>query len=66
MSFFRFHPLFVFLVSADGVAADSELVFVSYVFPSAPSDHLLSAPRGEHHPAQSTHPGDGPKGVCLC
>lgn len=61
-----FFTVFIILFSAGGVAADSELVAVGLLFPSAPPDHLLSAPRGEHHLAQSAHPGDGPEGVCLC
>lgn len=48
---------------ADGAAADTELNSVILLFPPAPPDHLLSAPRGEHHPAPITHQGDDPKGL---
>lgn len=50
---------------ADGVAADTEFDSASVLFPAAPPDHLLSAPRGEHHPAYVTHQGDDPKGLVM-
>lgn len=64
MSFYSFHHPITPLPT-DGVAADSELVSVGFLLPPAPPDHLLSAPRGEHHLAKSTHPGDSPEGLFV-
>lgn len=42
---------FLYLLHADNVAADTEFNSVVLLLPSAPPDHLLSAPWGECHPA---------------
>lgn len=52
-------------MSTDGFAADSELFSVGSLLPPPPPDHLLSAPRGEHHPAKPSYSGDSAKGLFV-